>query len=123
MNIHELEARLRAHLGQPGWPESPRMKVAEWSNLARLVDDIHREAELIGTVPEKYPRHVEVVIRFVHALLPWYTRPLRAFGGNCANAFDELLKHVSEVARNQNKILARLDRVEQTLQDLGRQAP
>ncbi|MDQ6663008.1 MAG: hypothetical protein M3Z23_01280 [Acidobacteriota bacterium] len=123
MNIHELEARLRAHLGQPGWPESPQDKVADWSKLARLVDDIQREADLLGTIPEKYPRHVELIIRFVHALLPWYTRPLRAFGGDCASALNELLKHVSEIARNQNKILARLDRVERSLQDVGRQAP
>ncbi|MGI8990455.1 MAG: hypothetical protein ACR2I2_12870 [Bryobacteraceae bacterium] len=123
MNIHELEARLRAHLGQPGWPEPPQLKSADWSTLAQLVADIHREADLIGAVPEKYPRHVELVIRFVHALLPWYTRPLRAFGGDCASAFDELLKHVAGIARNQNKILARLDRLERSLQDSGRQAP
>ncbi|MDQ2899009.1 MAG: hypothetical protein M3Y07_04315 [Acidobacteriota bacterium] len=121
MNIHELEDRLRAHLGQPGWPES-REQVADWSTLARLVADIHRDSDLLGTVPEKYPRHVEAIIRFVHALLPWYTRPLRAFGGDCASAFEEMLNRVSAIARNQNKILARLDRVERTLQDLGRQA-
>ncbi len=136
MNIHELEARLRAHLGQPGWTnpppdarsqDAPPESVADWSSLARIVGDVHREADLIGAVPENYPRHVELVIRFVHSLLPWYTRPLRAFGGDCASALDELLKHVSTIARNQNKILARLDRVERVLQDVqrdaGRQAP
>jgi len=86
----ELEAGLYRQLGVP--PEflnkvnlasaeaTPDSIASAIRDLKREIFELHREASRIGMVPAHYPRHVEIVMKTISALLPWYTRPLTNFG-------------------------------------------
>ncbi len=68
---------------------------------------LHQLAEQIGKLPANYPWHINLIMRVISALLPWYTRPLRDFGKSCAD-------HAEAVAGSLAAIAHRVDCLETT---------
>ncbi len=61
---------------------SPRTGGEAWHELRRAIRDLEQSAGQVGTLPKNYPMHLRPVMRVIHALLPWYTRPLRQHAAN-----------------------------------------
>jgi hypothetical protein len=108
--IEELEDRLLGALGMPGADAEGGRSVAKSFSpidlrpLNRLVLDLQREAALIGSIPQNYPRHVDLIMRGVSALLPWYTRPLREYGWKTSRAIASLAEVVNQLAVRQQEL-------------------
>jgi hypothetical protein len=121
MKLNEIERSVREQLRLP----EPRRKETrversthDLEGLYRLLIDLRHEAELVGKIPAGYPRHVDVVMRVIHALLPWYTRPLMNFSGLAARTVSELTEQVAQLVREQQESQRRIRDLETELQDL-----
>ena len=110
-SMEELEDRLLNALGMPA------VSARRWKNrssggargvdlrpLNRLVLDLQREAALIGSIPENYPRHIDFIMKGVSALLPWYTRPLREHSQKTSRALASLTEAVNQLAQRQQEL-------------------
>jgi hypothetical protein len=98
----ELERRLCQYLGVPGDGEAARARATgvgatELAALWQAVRDLERACDRIGKLPVGYPWYLNVVMKVIAALLPWYTRPLVEFGRQTANTvrrITEVLVHI-----------------------------
>lgn len=84
MEPNELLEQIRYKLQIPqagdAMAASPKSSVANneaWHGLRKAIRDLERSAEEVGKLPANYPMHLNAVMRVLHALLPWYTRPMQ----------------------------------------------
>ena len=61
---------------------SPRTSREAWHDLRKAIRDLEQSAAGVGVLPANYPMHLRPVMRAIHALLPWYTRPLQQHAAN-----------------------------------------
>lgn len=114
----ELEARLYGYLKIPiadllpaqpdsrpaaaGRADLVSLSVRQRKALERLrqaVWELRQDAARIGRIPPGYPRHIDLVMRVISALLPWYTRNLVQFGQRTSQAFQVMAEVLEEVIR------------------------
>jgi hypothetical protein len=112
---------IREYLGQPVMPagqpsteaappiQSPKLDL---TRLAKLAEALKWEAGQVGTVPQGYPLWVNLVMKTIHRLLPWYTRPLQNFSRVCAEQAEEIGYQIGVLAKTQAELLARLQEIE-----------
>jgi len=121
MKLSDIERSLRSQLGLPE-PRTNGTRVERPSHdlegLYRLLIDLRHEAELVGKIPVGYPRYVHVVMRVIHALLPWYTRPIERFSGIASRTVSELTEQVAQLIREQELSQRRIREMETEIQDL-----
>jgi|GEM_PF-2565634 len=124
MNSDDLLALTRKELGIPTQVADPlrqstdastaMLSAPEWRRLHRAVSELEEGAQAVGEIPKGYPMPVDWVMRLIHALLPWYTRPLRKHAEHavdCSRATRDLLAVV----------IARQQQLESRLQELEKQ--
>lgn len=124
MNSDDLLALTRKELGIPTQAAGPlhqstdvstaMLSTPEWRRLHREVSELEEGALAVGEIPKGYPMPVDWVMRLIHALLPWYTRPLRKHAEHavdCSRATRDLLAVV----------IARQQQLEARLNELDRQ--
>jgi hypothetical protein len=107
----ELENRLLCALGMPGstaWGRgapsaAANLKGVDLRKLNKLILELQRDATLIGTIPQNYPRHIDLMMKGVSALLPWYTRPLREHGKKTSRAIAALAEVVNQLVLRQQE--------------------
>ncbi len=106
ITISELESRLRVHLGQP----VPARSVvdshsvrgnAQLTRLREALQLLKKDAERVGQVPCGYPRHLDLIMKAISALLPWYTRTIAQFAKRTTEALEIALGVVGEIAAEQ----------------------
>jgi hypothetical protein len=101
MEILTLEQRILVLLGHPAGALDAEQPAASGSSNPLLrqlyaeIAELEAAAARIGTLPENYPLHVQVVMKTLAALLPWYTRPLVQFSRQATVT----LKAVAEILR------------------------
>ncbi len=112
---------IRAYLGQPvapvgspvtGGPLAPPTPALDLTRLAKLAEALKWEANQVGTIPRGYPFWVTLVMKAIHRLLPWYTRPLQNFSRVCANQAEEMGYQIGVLAKAQSELWARLEQLE-----------
>ena len=72
------------------------------SNLKASIHSMSAAASALGERPQGYPLWANLVIRAVAALLPWYTRNLKAYAktvGDTAAATEALIEDAERRAR------------------------
>jgi hypothetical protein len=130
MNADEILGRIRQTLDLPGSrqvvggaadmekaPARPAC-VAELARLAASVDLLRRETQNVGCVPQGYPGPLNLVMRTIHRLLPWYTRPIRAHA-ECSVAVAEVsLQLLNTIVLAQQQIAVRLEQLENEVRDI-----
>lgn len=78
---------------------------AALERLRNRVAGLQHAAARVGRIPENYPRHTNLIMRAVAALLPWYTRPIQEFSMEACGVATEieavtrLLSHQGHAAR------------------------
>lgn len=84
MDTGELLGNLRRDLEipEPGAvpPASHKSVMRDeeaWYRLRRAMRELEEGVARVGELPRDYPMHLNLLMRAIHALLPWYTRPLR----------------------------------------------
>ncbi len=75
------------------------------SELSRMVERLEAEAGRVGVVPQGYPWILDLIMRLIHALLPWYTRPIREFSLQSAAVLRELASSAAIIRRDQERIV------------------
>jgi hypothetical protein len=121
MKLSDIERSLRSQLGLPEpRPNGARVErpTHDLEGLYRLLIDLRHEAELVGKIPVGYPRYVDIVMRVIHALLPWYTRPIERFSGIASRTVSELTEQVAQLIREQELNQRRIREMEIEIQDL-----
>jgi hypothetical protein len=105
MDTGELLGNLRRDLeipesgAVPLASHNPAIRDQEvWYRLRRAIRELEEGAGRVGELPRDYPMHLSLVMRAIHALLPWYTRPLRQHA-----------EHTVAVVKAMEAILERLD--------------
>src|SRR5437879_332944 len=112
MNSSDIITRIRVHLGQPlGIADPVRTQLErngrlDLARLAMLTQILRSEANQVGTVPKGYPVFIDFVMRGIHRLLPWYTRPLQNFSRVCAEQAEEIGRQIGVLAHVQSELLA-----------------
>ena len=110
--IDELEARLSQYLGQPASGMS-RREASSISSVNYLIHvrealrALRQDAERVGQIPLNYPRHVDMVMKTISALLPWYTRSLSQFASRTTETLRIVIDALEDIAREQEKLGAR----------------
>lgn len=117
-DVRLLEARLYEYLRIPA--AGLDHEVAEWweaqsalsrrnppghpglERLRHAVSELKQDAARIGTVPPGYPRHINLIMRAISALLPWYTRNLAQFGQRASHTVELLADVLEETLRMQH---------------------
>jgi hypothetical protein len=74
--------------------------------LRKLIAELERDASLVGSVPANYPPHVDFIMKAISALLPWYTRSLRANSQKTAFVLAALAEAVGDLAAQQQEFEA-----------------
>ena len=113
-----LEERLYRQLGIPigvhpevrrGWqaaqPDSIHVAL---NSLRRELHELEREAARIGRLPKDYPRHVDLVMRAISAVLPWYTRPIVQFSRRTVVTAETTVRLLEEVLKRQEAFSAEI---------------
>ena len=117
--VHELEARLYGYMRIPiaglrlgdGAPKQSRGGLGcGIERLRQAVWELGRDAAKIGKIPSGYPRHIDLVMRVISVLLPWYTRNLVQFGRQTTHTVQALAEAVEELGRRQDSLMAEFDR-------------
>lgn len=96
--------------GLPPAPGAATSGDETWHRLRRAIRDLEQGAMLVGELPRHYPMHLNLVMRVIHALLPWYTRPLRQHAEHAvavAKAMEAILERLEAEARERPVNLAR----------------
>ncbi|MDZ7638213.1 MAG: hypothetical protein U5J83_08190 [Bryobacterales bacterium] len=73
-----------------------------WHKLRKAIRDLEESAAQVGEMPRNYPMHLNLVIRAMHAMMPWYTRPLRHHAEQSvavARAMEAVLMSIEEQVR------------------------
>lgn len=130
MNADEILGRIRQSLDLPGSrqaaegaagvekaPARPACET-ELARLAASVDLLRRETQNVGCVPQGYPGPLNLVMKTIHRLLPWYTRPIRAHAECSAAVAEVSLQLLSTIVQAQQQIAARLEQLENEVRDL-----
>ena len=115
--IADLEARLYDYLGIPLPPPGsapvqtpagplPARMTAVLRELRREVFELQQESARIGKLPDRYPRHIVLIMKTISALLPWYTRPIAHFSQRAARTADAIARLLDEMLRNQEALAA-----------------
>ena len=121
MTSASVIAAIQAYLGQPAMPaslptaETPvpiPLPSLDLTRLAKLAEALKWEASQVGTIPLGYPLWVTLVIKAIHRLLPWYTRPLQNFSRVCADQAEEIGYQIGVLAKTQAELRARLEQLE-----------
>lgn len=109
--VRDLEARLYRYLGIPAvavsgddsFPDhyNPGQEYIRVERLRHVVWELRQKAAKIGKIPSGYPRHIDLVMRLISALLPWYTRSLVQFGRQTAEAVRVIAEAVEQLAQRQ----------------------
>lgn len=84
----DIEVHLRRALGLPpiapfegGSASVARSKAftthPDFDRLRQALVELRHRTAAVGSLPQGYPRYVDIVIRGISALLPWYTRTIR----------------------------------------------
>lgn len=121
MKLSDIERSLRSQLGLPEpRPNGARIErpAHDLEGLYRLLIDLRHEAGLVGKIPTGYPRYVDLVMRAIHALLPWYTRPIERFSGIASRTASELTEQVAQLVREQELSQRRIREMEVEIQEL-----
>lgn len=69
----------------------------KWRDLRKAIRDLEESASRVGELPTNYPLHLKPVMRVIHALLPWYTRPLRQHAENTVSVAHALRAVLEEI--------------------------
>ena len=119
ISIEELEKRLEAGIGMPpgSAEETGASSVADSlmvvsmhiGNCREIVQDLRVQADRIGTIPSSYPWHVDLIMRVISALIPWYTRPLHQFAMRTTEAIEVFLQSIADLADAQAHLAAQLE--------------
>ena len=121
MKLSDVERAVRTQLGlpEPKWlAERAERSTHDLEGLYRLLYDLRHESEQVGKIPVGYPRHVDIVMRVLHALLPWYTRPLERFSAVSARTTSELTEQVAQLIREQQQSQRRIRELETEIHEL-----
>jgi hypothetical protein len=109
-SAEELEDRLLHALGIPVRRAAatsfdlPGSIGADLRLLNNLVRDLRLHAALVGEIPSNYPKHVDLIMRGVAAILPWYTRPLREYAQKTAGVMTSVAEVVCQLAARQQAL-------------------
>ena len=111
---------IRAYLGQPvvladqpsTKPPLGELLKLDLTRLAKLAEALKSSASQVGTIPQGYPLWVTLVMKTIHGLLPWYTRPLQSFSRVCAEQAEEIGYQIGVLANAQSELLSRLEEIE-----------
>jgi hypothetical protein len=79
------------------------------------VKEMEANAARVGLIPAKYPLHVTLIIKIIHALLPWYARTIRAFCLTATAVARQQADALCAVVQQQEQILRRLQAIEREL--------
>jgi hypothetical protein len=113
--IGEIEARLYEYLRipspRPHLGGEPRPPLCGESNLdlERLrvaVSELERSVASIGEIPKGYPKHIDLVMRIISALIPWYTRNLTRFGQQTAQTVRVISEALGQIVVKQQELAA-----------------
>ena len=103
MNIKDLEAGIQRHLGfpDPGGKPAPIAIISRQSLLAMRAKlrSLRYHSEQIGKLPVGYPMPIHVIMKFISAFLPWYTRPLREFGEHTTQTLEAMALALEEIVK------------------------
>ena len=117
ISIEELEKRLKTRIGMPpSAEETGASLVADFLMSARIhigdcrgiVQDLRVHANRVGTIPNSYPRHLDLIMKAISALIPWYTRPLQQFAQRTTETTEVLLQSIVDLADVQAHLAAQL---------------
>lgn len=120
MKLSDVERAVRTQLGlpEPKWLAQPMRSTHDLEGLYHLLNDLRHESEQVGKIPVGYPRHVDIVMRILHALLPWYTRPLERFSVISARTTSEITEQVAQLIREQQQSRQRIRELETEIHEL-----
>lgn len=117
----ELELRLYRYLGIPVIQPDPQRQqvdrrfdfaaVNTIRELRRELFELRREASQIGRIPLEYPAHIVVVMKFISALIPWYTRPLVNFARRASRISDITAQLLDEVVKSHESLLRQVEEI------------
>ena len=99
---------------------SPNLLLAE---LTVGVRELRRRASRVGLVPEGYPLPLDIIMKAIHRLLPWYTRSIQAHAQQAADCVEKTLLYMQAIAQSQERIAERLDRLERETRRLAEAGP
>lgn len=110
--ISELESRLYQHLKIPLGGSGPQSNDSERlpvpppaagpegvERIRRALWDLRQDAARLGTIPAGYPRHIDLIMKVISALLPWYTRSLVQFGQRTVETLETMADAIEPVLR------------------------
>ena len=130
MNADEILGRIRQTLDLPGSrqgvesaagvekaPARPSCET-ELARLAANIDLLRRETQNVGCVPQGYPGPLNLAMKSIHRLLPWYTRPIRAHAECSAAVAEANLQLLNTIVQAQQQIAARLEQLEDEVRGL-----
>lgn len=89
------------------------------ARIGSAVQQMAGEAARIGTIPQNYPVHADLVMKAIHRLLPWYTRPIAGFGARATDAVRELADAVTLLAQFDHAVMTRLIAIERNLKGIA----
>lgn len=108
-DVFELEQNLLRHLGvqfqglarlEPPVPAGANCELLQLtSKLRESCAELCRITASVGSIPVGYPWHLNLIMRAISALLPWYTRPIResvAKTAECMVLMAEVLTTIAE---------------------------
>ncbi len=82
------------------------------AELAVGVREMRRRANRVGLVPEGYPLPLDIIMKTIHRLLPWYTRSIQAHAQQVTFSVELIRLCLQAIAQSQERIAERLDRLE-----------
>jgi hypothetical protein len=113
MEPNELLETIRQQLHLPQEDDaitrSSKSSVANseaWHGLRKAIRDLEQSAGKVGELPANYPIHLNPVMRVLHALLPWYTRPMQQHAAHTvavARAIEAVLEDMETRAREASR--------------------
>lgn len=106
----EIEVRLCRYLRIPVFRDNgPEGSSSRWptkrARLMSAVEELERRAAAIGTIPFGYPRHIDLVMRVLSALLPWYTRNIVAFARQAVDTVRVLVDTLADLEREYQAVV------------------
>lgn len=119
MNADDILGQIRLMLNLPV-PEGQEQQAGAdkaasnllLAELAVAVRELRRRASRVGLVPEGYPLPLDLIMKAIHRLLPWYTRSIQAHAQQAADSAETMLLCLHAIAQSQERIAERLDRLE-----------
>lgn len=91
----------------------------EWRQLYRALNELEAGALDVGEIPRGYPLHVDWIMRLFHALLPWYTRPLRKHAEHTVAVCRSMREVLAGIIGAQQQLAERLEQLERRQSERG----